>query len=48
MTQVNIHINIQDMTLEETVLLRARIQQFLDNEPNAKLVSFQFVEQEVT
>ena len=46
MTQINIHINIQDKTLEETILLRERIQQFLDNEPAAKLLSFHFIEQE--
>lgn len=48
MTKVNIHIFLADQTLEETVALRARIQQFLDNEPDAKLLTFSYVEEEVT
>lgn len=43
--KVNIHLFVDGLTLEELVALRAKVQQFLDNEARAKLLSFQATEE---
>ena len=44
-TKVNIHINVNDMTIAEFETLRTKIQNFLDTEPDAKLLTYSFVEE---
>ncbi len=45
MLKANIHIHVEDLTLEDLVALRAKVQQFLDAETRAKLLTFQAVEE---
>ncbi len=43
--KVNIHLHVEGLTLEELVALRQKIQQFLDAEERAKLLTFQATEE---
>ncbi len=43
--KVNIHLYVEDLTLEELVTLRQKIQQFLEAESRAKLLTFQATEE---
>ena len=45
MVKVNIHLHVEDLTLEDLVALRQKIQQFLEAESRAKLLTFQATEQ---
>lgn len=44
-TKVNIHLFIQDLTLEELEALRQKVQSFLNAEPRAKLLTFSYTEE---
>lgn len=43
--KANIHLYVEDLTLEELVALRQKVQQFLDAETRAKLLTFQATEE---
>ena len=45
MTKVNVHIYVEDLTLEELGALRAKVQNFLDSEVRAKLLTFSYIEE---
>ena len=45
MVKVNIHLHVENLTLEELVALRQKIEQFLEAESRAKLLTFQATEQ---
>jgi len=42
--RVQVHIRIDDYTLEELVALRAKIENFLASEADAKLIQFNYTE----
>lgn len=43
--KVNIHLHVEGLTLEELVALRAKVQQFLDADLRARLLTFQATEE---
>jgi len=43
--KVNIHLHVDGLTLEELVALRLKVQQFLDAEERARLLTFQATEE---
>lgn len=44
-TKIQIHIYVQNKTWQEAEAIRVKIEQFLANEPDAKLLTFQFIEE---
>lgn len=45
MIKANIHLHVEDLTLEDLVALRQKVQAFLDAEGRAKLLLFQATEE---
>lgn len=48
MGKVVVHVFISDYTISELETLRTKVQAFMDSEPNAKLLTFSYTEEEST
>jgi hypothetical protein len=44
--KANVHLHVADLTLQEVEALRAKIQNFLDAESRAKLLTFAVTEED--